>query len=111
MGRYDGQIDPPLPEIAECPECEQMHRYYQACPETPLAETVIRGVRILAVGPYAWDGGGLMLEGGSWDCYLGSYSDREETMAAYDKAVEWVSQGRCRGADDEPDCSHCPYRP
>lgn len=110
MGIYDGQIDPPLPEINECPECEQMHRYYQACPETPLAQTKVRGVDIVTSEVQAGHAHTVIC-GGTWDCVAGDNTDVDEALLRHDEVVEWVAAGKCRGADDEPDCSHCPYRP
>lgn len=110
MGIYDGQIDPPPPEIEECPECEQMHRWREDCPETPLAESKVSGIDIITseIQKGRWH---TVISGGTWDCLAEDSMRREDALVRHYAVVELVAEAKCRGADDEPDCSHCPYAP
>ena len=108
MGRYDGQIDPPVQD--ECPECEQMHHYRESCPDVPLAQTKVNGIGIVTseVQRGHWH---TVICGGTWDCVAGDHTDREEALTRHFAVAEWLADDKCRGADDEPDCSHCSFRP
>lgn len=108
MGHYDGPIDPPPPEIDECPECEQIHHYRAECPEIPAATSKVNGIDIVTSQIQAghWH---TVICGGTWDCVAGDHDDREEALTRHYAVAEWVAEGNCRGADDDADCSHCPY--
>lgn len=105
MGRYDGQINPALPEIEECPECEQMHHYRAKCPDIPLATDVVYGVRvtITQTAPGEWQ---TVVDGGTWDCVTGDHQDRQDALDHYDQVVDTLLAKACPGADGG-DCTRC----
>jgi hypothetical protein len=105
MGIYDGQIDPDPPEIDECPECEQIHHYRDTCPEIPLAETHVYGVRVTTTetAPGEWQ---TVVDGGDWDCVTGDHQDREEALAHYDRVVDTLLAKTCPGGEQDV-CTLC----
>ena len=96
MGIYDGQIEPDIQE--ECPECEQMHHYRDICPEIPLAETWVYGVRVVTTQVQLGHWHNIVFAG-DWDCVTGDHQDREEALAHYDRVVTNLLAKVCPGAD------------